>query len=206
MSSYKRFSVRYIGFKPLIAQRRYNGIQGLVAVRYTVMYAGAAITSDALPTRYGRPDGWQCLGQLLRVCYQALRVSIALSSSTSHLGGCPLELSTRVVHSGRAMLRRPLGLSQATLARPSHCGHTLWAYSVGIPPRRMVEDAIFLLIFFEKSCTVRAQQDKKPLEILKLDSSPTSNTGVKYPPLPKCLVNLNNPKYTKYLPYSIYCG
>lgn len=26
------------------------------------------------------------------------------------------------------MLRRPLGLSQATLARPSHCGHTLWAY------------------------------------------------------------------------------
>ena len=26
------------------------------------------------------------------------------------------------------MLRRPLGLSQAALARPSHCGHTLWAH------------------------------------------------------------------------------
>ncbi|KKL26688.1 hypothetical protein LCGC14_2392810, partial [marine sediment metagenome] len=26
------------------------------------------------------------------------------------------------------MLRRPLGLPQAALARPSHCGHTLWAH------------------------------------------------------------------------------
>ena len=32
------------------------------------------------------------------------------------------------MHSGRAMLRRPLGLSQAALARPSHCVHTLWAH------------------------------------------------------------------------------
>lgn len=37
-------------------------------------------------------------------------------------------LSTRVVHSGRAMLWRPLGLSQTTLARPSHCVHTLWSH------------------------------------------------------------------------------
>ena len=37
-------------------------------------------------------------------------------------------LSIRVVHSGRAMLRSPLGVAQAVLARPSHCGHTLWAH------------------------------------------------------------------------------
>ena len=26
------------------------------------------------------------------------------------------------------MLRSPLGVAQVALARPSHCGHTLWAY------------------------------------------------------------------------------
>ena len=26
------------------------------------------------------------------------------------------------------MLRSPLGVAQAVLARPSHCGHTLWAH------------------------------------------------------------------------------
>ena len=58
---------------------------------------------------------------------QALRVSIAHSSSTSHLGGWP-NIVHKVVHSGRAMLRRPLGSSQAALARPSHCVHTLWSH------------------------------------------------------------------------------
>ncbi len=50
-----------------------------MAVRYTVMYAGAAITSDALPCDSVPNDG-QTSGQLLRVCCQALRVSIAHSS------------------------------------------------------------------------------------------------------------------------------
>ena len=36
------------------------------------------------------------------------------------------------MHSGRAMLRRPSGSSQAALARPSHCVHTLWAHIEGI--------------------------------------------------------------------------
>ena len=62
---------------------------------------------------------------------QALRVSIAHSSSTSHLGGWP-NIVHKVVHSGRAMLRRPSGSSQAALARPSHCVHTLWAHIEGI--------------------------------------------------------------------------
>jgi hypothetical protein len=30
------------------------------------------------------------------------------------------------------MLRRPSGSSQAALARPSHCVHTLWAHIEGI--------------------------------------------------------------------------
>ena len=30
------------------------------------------------------------------------------------------------------MLRSPLGVAQAALARPSHCGHTLWAHIEGI--------------------------------------------------------------------------
>lgn len=46
------------------------------------------------------------------------------------------------------MLRRPLGLSQATLARPSHCGHTLWAHIEVITPNVEVEEAFNLLLFF----------------------------------------------------------
>ena len=30
------------------------------------------------------------------------------------------------------MLRSPLGVAQAALARPSHCVHTLWAHIEGI--------------------------------------------------------------------------
>ena len=45
------------------------------------------------------------------------------------------------------MLRRPLGLPQAALARPSHCGHTLWAYIEGITPNAEVEETIFFLNF-----------------------------------------------------------
>ena len=56
-------------------------------------------------------------------------------------------LSIRVVHSGRAMLRRPLGLSQAALARPSHCGHTLWAHIEGITHNAEVEETIFFEFF-----------------------------------------------------------
>ena len=37
------------------------------------------------------------------------------------------------------MLRRPLGLSQATLARPSYCGHTLWSYIEVITHNAKVE-------------------------------------------------------------------
>lgn len=45
------------------------------------------------------------------------------------------------------MLRRPLGLPQAALARPSHCGHTLWAYIEGITPNAEVEETIFFEFF-----------------------------------------------------------
>ena len=43
------------------------------------------------------------------------------------------------------MLRRPLGLSQAALARPSHCVHTLWAHIEGITHNvEVVGNNIFL--------------------------------------------------------------
>lgn len=45
------------------------------------------------------------------------------------------------------MLRRPLGLPQAALARPSHCGHTLWAHIEGIPHNAEVEETIFFEFF-----------------------------------------------------------
>ena len=41
------------------------------------------------------------------------------------------------------MLRSPLGVAQAALARPSHCVHTLWAHIEGIPHNAEVEETIF---------------------------------------------------------------
>lgn len=55
-------------------------------------------------------------------------MSIALRLLNLTSGWLTQYCPSVVVHSGRAMLRRPLGLSQAALARPSHCGHTLWAH------------------------------------------------------------------------------
>ena len=59
------------------------------------------------------------------------------------------------------MLRRPLGLSQAALARPSHCGHTLWAHIEVITHNVEVEEAFNLLLFsliFSKSIYVITPQ------------------------------------------------
>lgn len=65
------------------------------------------------------------------------------------------------------MLRRPLGLSQAALARPSHCGHTLWAHIEVITPNVEVVGTKF----FEKSIY---------LDTPKIfgGTPPISNTGV----------------------------
>ena len=46
------------------------------------------------------------------------------------------------------MLRRPLGLSQAALARPSHCGHTLWAHIEGITHNAEVVGTTIFFAFF----------------------------------------------------------
>lgn len=46
------------------------------------------------------------------------------------------------------MLRRPLGLSQAALARPSHCGHTLWAHIEVITHNVEVVGTTFFFAFF----------------------------------------------------------
>lgn len=64
----------------------------------------------------------------LRVCIFRLLGWVLPIAPQPHIWVVDPILSTRVVHSGRAMLRRPLGLSQAALARPSHCVHTLWAH------------------------------------------------------------------------------
>ena len=55
------------------------------------------------------------------------------------------------------MLRRPLGLSQAALARPSHCGHTLWAHIEGITHNaEVVGNNIFLnFLIFSVSAHLR---------------------------------------------------
>ena len=45
------------------------------------------------------------------------------------------------------MLRSPLGVAQAALARPSHCVHTLWAHIEGITPNAEVEETIFFEFF-----------------------------------------------------------
>ena len=63
-------------------------------------------------------------------------------------------LSIRVVHSGRAMLRSPLGVAQAALARPFHCVHTLWAHIEVITHNdEVVGNNIFLFFLnFDRFC------------------------------------------------------
>ena len=47
------------------------------------------------------------------------------------------------------MLRSPLGVAQAALARPSHCVHTLWAHIEGITHNAEVVGNNIFFEFFE---------------------------------------------------------
>ena len=43
---------------PLIAFRRYRGVNGLVVAIYVIINAGIAVYGDMLPYETADPDGW----------------------------------------------------------------------------------------------------------------------------------------------------
>ena len=47
-----------LGFSPLIAFRRYRGVNGLVVAIYVIINAGIAVDGDMLPYETADPDGW----------------------------------------------------------------------------------------------------------------------------------------------------
>lgn len=65
---------------PLIADRRYSGVHGLVVAYYVTMNTGTAVVSDVLPCDSFPTDGQTKLGYYSKGLLQALRVSIAHSS------------------------------------------------------------------------------------------------------------------------------
>lgn len=70
-----------LGFVPLAADRRYSGVHGLVVAYYVIMNTGTAVVGDVLPCDTFRPRGGEYLGNYSKGFPQALRVSIAHSSS-----------------------------------------------------------------------------------------------------------------------------
>ena len=79
------------------------------------------------------------------------------------------------------MLRRPLGLSQAALARPSHCGHTLWAYIEVITHNvEVVGTKLYFFAFFQ---FLPKKYIFRSTDIPLGNALPICNTGVtKNPP------------------------
>ena len=47
-----------LGLSPLIAFRRYRGVNGLVVAIYVIINAGIAVYGDMLPYETADPDGW----------------------------------------------------------------------------------------------------------------------------------------------------
>ena len=47
-----------LGFKPLIAFRRYSGTDRLVVAFYVIISTGIAVDGDMLPTRYFPTERW----------------------------------------------------------------------------------------------------------------------------------------------------
>ena len=54
-----------LGFNPLIAFRRYNGVDRLLVAIYVIISTGIAVYGDMLPCDTFRPTGGEYLGSLL---------------------------------------------------------------------------------------------------------------------------------------------